>query len=65
MYRTSVALLTAVVVAFSEARTVVKQGSHASNTVDENGNYKNPFEHEDPDVTEIHYPDSKTFSVKI
>ena len=65
MYRTSVALLAAAMVALGEARTIVKQGSHESNTRDENGNFKHPFLHESPDVTTIIYPDSKTFSMKI
>ena len=65
MYHTSVALLVSAMVALGEARSIVKQGSHESNTRDENGNFKHPFLHESPDVTSIHYPDSNTFSVKI
>ena len=65
MYRTNVVLHTAAMMALGEARTIIKQGSHASNTSDENGKYKHPFMHEDPDVTEIYYPDSKTFSIKL
>ena len=64
MYSKSMALFTAAMVAFGslgEARMIVKQGSHASNHFDENGNYKHPFQHEDPDVTSIYYPESKTF----
>ena len=65
MYRTSVTLLASAMVALGEARTLVKQGSHESNTRDEDGNFKHPFLHESPDVTTILYPDSKTFSIKI
>ena len=65
MYRTSVALLLSAMVAWGEARTIVKQGSHESNTRDENGNFKHPFLHESPDVTTIIYPESNTFSIKI
>ena len=45
--------------------TVNKQGDHSSHTTDELGNFVHPFLGASPEVRNIHYPDSRTFSVRL
>ena len=44
-------------------RVLTLRGEHSSHTRDENGNFKHPFSEGDHEI--VHYPDSKTFSVKL
>ena len=44
---------------------VVEDMTHEEHTTDAEGNFKHPYDHASPEVATIHYPQSKTFSVKL
>ena len=56
--------LTMIVEAVIGEKNLVVEGAHSLHTLDGDGNFKHPFlgfEH----VDSIHYPDSKTFSIRL
>ena len=48
-----------------QSPTINKQGAHSSHTTDELGNFVHPFLGASPELKNIHYPDSRTFSVRL
>lgn len=45
--------------------SLTKYGAHESHTKHDDGRFKHPFAEEDESIRTIHYPDSKTFSVRL
>ena len=50
---------------FVEKNKMTVIGDHADHTKHMNGKFKHPFLHAPENIDNIHYPDSKTFSVKL
>jgi len=49
----------------SDESTITKLGAHSEHTRTESGEFKHPFLTESKEVTTIHYPDSKTYSLRL
>ena len=50
---------------FSPDSSLVVSGKRQEHTRGVNGNYKHPFDSVDPHISSIHYPDEKSFTLRL
>ena len=50
---------------FIEEKTLVVSGEHSEHTTGADGSFEHPFLTSESSIEAIHYPDTKTFSLKL
>ena len=61
----SVACLLSIAEAKTSNTVLTKYGTQRSHTYDDKGNFIHPFRNESEEITTIHYPDEKKFTIKL